>query len=190
MFRAQPLAMKNATVRWEEAVALPHFWLRLRTDWLHGNAVSYSRADGNLTVSLPEQDWVIKIDYQDGKGSGKILWRLGEGGDMKLQSSEKFPWFSYQHDAGFEPPGSDTLLLLDNGQRHKKRDAEAHTRGQLEDRRKGAHCYAGHERGLGCLFPIRRIRPTSEQWQFSLQHRRLVERRIFRGTLHRGHAGR
>ncbi|HVP00267.1 MAG TPA: aryl-sulfate sulfotransferase [Bryobacteraceae bacterium] len=108
----------------------PVFLAPVANDWLHGNAVSYSRADGNLTLSLPEQDWVIKIDYQDGKGSGKVVWRLGEGGDLKLISSEKFPWFSYEHDAGFEPPGSDVLLLLDNGPRHKKKDPEAHTRGQ------------------------------------------------------------
>jgi hypothetical protein len=108
----------------------PVFLAPAANDWLHGNAVSYSRADGNLTLSMPEQDWVIKIDYQDGKGSGKVVWRLGDGGDFKIESSEKFPWFSYEHDAGFEPPGSDTLLLLDNGQRHKKKDPEAHTRGQ------------------------------------------------------------
>jgi hypothetical protein len=108
----------------------PVFLAPEANDWLHGNALSYSRADGNLTLSLPEQDWVIKIDYQNGNGTGKVLWRLGEGGDLQLKSDEKFPWFSYQHDGGFEPPGSDTLLLLDNGQRHKKKDPEAHTRGQ------------------------------------------------------------
>jgi arylsulfate sulfotransferase len=108
----------------------PVFLAPVANDWLHGNALSYSRADNNLTLSLPEQDWVIKIDYQDGKGSGKVLWRLGEGGDLKLQSNEKFPWFSYEHDAAFEPPGSDTLLLLDNGHAHRKKDPEAHTRGQ------------------------------------------------------------
>ncbi|MEO8129319.1 MAG: aryl-sulfate sulfotransferase [Bryobacteraceae bacterium] len=106
------------------------FLAPVANDWLHGNALSYSRPDGNLTLSLPEQDWVIKIDYQNGNGTGKVLWKLGEGGDLKLESTEKFPWFSYQHDAGFEPPGSNTLLLLDNGQRHKKKDPEAHTRGQ------------------------------------------------------------
>jgi hypothetical protein len=108
----------------------PIFLAPVANDWLHGNAVSYSHADRNLTLSLPEQDWVIKIDYQDGKGSGKVLWRLGEGGDLKLESTEKLPWFSYEHDAGFEPAGSDTMLLLDNGQRRRKKDPEAHTRGQ------------------------------------------------------------
>jgi hypothetical protein len=74
---------------------------------------------------------VIKIDYSNGKGSGKILWRLGEGGDLKVDSKDAHPWFSYQHDAGFEPAGSDTLLLLDNGPRHKKKNPKANTRGQL-----------------------------------------------------------
>ena len=100
-------------------------------DWLHANALAYSRPDGNLVLSLPEQDWVIKIDYSNGKGSGKVLWRLGEGGDLKTDSKDAYPWFSYEHDPGFEPAGSDTLLLLDNGPRHKKKDAKANTRGQL-----------------------------------------------------------
>src|SRR5437763_16627726 len=73
----------------------------------------------------------IKIDYNNGKGSGKVLWRLGEGGDLKTDSKDAYPWFSYQHDVGFEPPGGDTLLLLDNGTRHKKKDPKANTRGQL-----------------------------------------------------------
>jgi arylsulfate sulfotransferase len=108
----------------------PVFLAPVANDWLHGNALSYTRADRNLTLSLPEQNWVIKIDYQDGKGSGKVLWRLGEGGDLKVESNEKFPWFSYEHDAGFEPAGSDTMLLLDNGHSRFKKDPGAHTRGQ------------------------------------------------------------
>ena len=91
--------------------------------------MSYSRADGNLTLSLPEQDWVIKIDFQDGKGSGKVVWRLGDGGDLKVQSTEELPWFSYEHDGGFDVQESDTLLLLDNGRAARRRFA-AHTRGQ------------------------------------------------------------
>ncbi len=91
-------------------------------DWLHGNAVSYSYRDNNLVLSLPEQDWVIKIDYRDGKGSGKILWRLGEGGDLKFDTTDKSLWFSYQHDAAFEPLGGDKLVLVDNGHRRQKKD--------------------------------------------------------------------
>jgi arylsulfate sulfotransferase len=109
----------------------PVFLAASANDWLHGNAVAYSRADGNLLLSLPEQDWVIKIDYQDGKGTGKVLWRLGEQGDFTAGSSNPNPWFSYQHDSAFEPSGSDTLVLLDNGQRRKKKDPKATTRGQM-----------------------------------------------------------
>jgi hypothetical protein len=101
------------------------FLTQAANDWLHGNAVSYSRGDGNLTLSMPEQDWVIKIDYANGKGSGKVLWRLGEEGDFKLESSEVKPWFSYQHDAAFEPPGSNMMVLLDNGQRRKEKPKES-----------------------------------------------------------------
>ena len=101
------------------------FLTPVANDWLHGNAVSYTREDGNLTLSMPEQDWVIKIDYARGKGSGKVLWRLGDEGDFKAESSDPKPWFSYQHDAAFEPPGSNTLVLLDNGQRRKEKEKDA-----------------------------------------------------------------
>jgi arylsulfate sulfotransferase len=106
-------------------------------DWLHGNAVSYSRNDRNLTLSLPDQDWVIKIDYDDGKGSGKVLWKLGQDGDFKAETEDPKPWFSHQHDAAFEPPGSNMLVLLDNGLRRvvkgkdKEKDKEPNTRGQV-----------------------------------------------------------
>jgi len=108
----------------------PIFLTEEANDWLHSNSLSYSRADNNLTISMPEQDWVIKVDYQDGKGNGKVIWKLGDGGDLKIESSDKFPTFSYQHDAAFEPPGSDTLLLFDNGPRHKKNNPAANSRGQ------------------------------------------------------------
>src|SRR4051812_8633748 len=83
---------------------------------------SYTPRDGNLVVSLPEQNWVIKIDYNDGKGSGKVLWRLGDDGDLKPDKEDKLAWFSYQHDAAFEPPGSDTLVLFDHGHARQKKD--------------------------------------------------------------------
>jgi arylsulfate sulfotransferase len=93
-------------------------------DWLHGNAVSYVHEDGNLTLSMPEQDWIIKIDYDHGKGSGKVLWKLGQDGDFKAESSDAKPWFSYQHDAAFEPPGSNMLVLLDNGHRRVEKEKD------------------------------------------------------------------
>ena len=48
--------------------------------------------------SLRHQSWVIKIDYQNGTGSGNVLWRLGYQGDFALaQGSDPSLWFSFQH---------------------------------------------------------------------------------------------
>jgi arylsulfate sulfotransferase len=115
----------------------PVFLTAAANDWLHGNAVSYTREDRNLTLSLPDQDWVIKIEYNDGKGSGKVLWKLGQDGDFKAETQDPKPWFSHQHDAAFEPPGSNMLILLDNGVRRvvkgkdKEKDKEPNSRGQV-----------------------------------------------------------
>ncbi len=84
-------------------------------DWLHSNAISYGPEDGNLLVSLRHQDWIIKIDYRDGLGTGDVLWRLGPDGDLPLPSGspEPFPWFSHQHDPNLL--GSNHLVVFDNG---------------------------------------------------------------------------
>jgi arylsulfate sulfotransferase len=80
---------------------------------------------------MPEQDWVVKIDYQDGKGTGKVLWRLGLDGDFKVKSEDPYPWFSYQHDVRFDPPGSHRLIVFDDGARRKKKFPESNNRGQV-----------------------------------------------------------
>ncbi len=53
-------------------------------DWTHSNGMLYSSDDHNLLLSMRHQNWVIKINFLDGKGSGDVMWRLGEGGDFKL----------------------------------------------------------------------------------------------------------
>lgn len=83
--------------------------------WLHSNSLNYIPSTGDFLVSMPEQNWVLKVDWKDGKGSGKVLWRLGKDGDFKVESKDPDPWFSFQHDAGFEPVGSDILTLTDDG---------------------------------------------------------------------------
>ena len=88
-------------------------------------------------VSMPEQNWVLKIDWKDGKGSGKVLWRLGKDGDFKAESKDPNPWFSYQHDAGFEPSGSDLLTLTDDGDasgKDAKTGSARHKSGNLTKR--------------------------------------------------------
>ncbi len=98
-------------------------------DWLHINAVSWSPADGNLVVSIRHQDWVIKIDYRNGAGDGHIMWRLGQGGDFTVHSTDPNPWFSHQHNAHFID--DHTLILFDNGNTRRASIPNAHSRGQV-----------------------------------------------------------
>jgi hypothetical protein len=99
--------------------------------WTHSNALNYIPSSGDFIVSMPEQNWVLKVDYKNGRGSGKVIWRLGKDGDFTAKSDDPYPWFSYQHDAGFEPVGSNTLTLLDNGPARHEKDSKALTRGQV-----------------------------------------------------------
>lgn len=65
-------------------------------DWTHSNALVYTE-DGNLLLSMRHQSWVLKIDYQNGAGTGNIVWRLGEDGDFTLAGGDPSQWFYAQH---------------------------------------------------------------------------------------------
>ena len=95
---------------------------------MHGNSVAEA-PDGNLVYSARSQDWVIKIDYQNGRGSGNVIWRLGKDGDFKINSTDPDPWFSHQHDPEYEADG--TLTLFDNGNGRWVKNPDAHSRGQV-----------------------------------------------------------
>lgn len=82
--------------------------------WTHSNALEYIPSSGDFLVSIPEQDWVLKVDWKDGKGSGKVLWRLGKDGDFKVASGDQSSWFSYAHDVGYERNGSGRLTIMNN----------------------------------------------------------------------------
>lgn len=84
-------------------------------DWLHGNSLYFTPSDGSILYSMRHQDWVIKVDYGNGTGTNQILWTLGKGGDFTINSSDPYPWFSHQHDAGFVQGGTTSLALFDNG---------------------------------------------------------------------------
>ncbi len=99
-------------------------------DWLHSNSVHYSQ-DGNLILSIRHQDWVIKIDYQNGAGSGAVLWRLGQGGDFTPVTNDPEIWFSHQHDAEFDIPGLPLLSLYDNSNLRFEANPAAQSRGQV-----------------------------------------------------------
>ena len=87
-------------------------------DWTHANALVYNTNDGSLLFSLRHQSWVLKIDYQNGNGSGDVVWKLGYQGDFVLSSGSDTDWFFAQHDANFasqDATGAFQLALFDNG---------------------------------------------------------------------------
>ena len=96
----------------------------LAHDWLHANTLYYwpksggtNNESGDIIWSSRHQDWLFKIDYQDGAGTGQIAWRMGPGGDFTFQNAynDPWPWFSHQHDAGIEDGGTGLLTVFDNG---------------------------------------------------------------------------
>jgi hypothetical protein len=52
-------------------------------------------------------------------------------GDFKTKSDDPYPWFSDQHDVGFDPPESSRLIVFDDGGRRKKKFPNANNRGQV-----------------------------------------------------------
>jgi hypothetical protein len=88
-------------------------------DWTHANGMLYSSDDHNLLLSMRHQNWIVKIEFLDGAGSGKILWRLGQGGDFKLvHGIDPSDWFYAQHGMSFFSPNTSGVFrlgLMDNG---------------------------------------------------------------------------
>ena len=75
----------------------PNRHLQGLPDWTHSNAVIYTPTDGNLLVSIRHQSWIVKIDYQNGRGTGAILWRFGDQGDFTLTNGDRSAWQYAQH---------------------------------------------------------------------------------------------
>jgi arylsulfate sulfotransferase len=97
-------------------------------DWTHGNSLQLT-PDGDILYSARHQNWLIKIDYHNGDGTGDILWRLGKDGDFQFISSDPYPWFSHQHDANIDAGG--LLKVFDNGNDRIAVDPSANSRGQV-----------------------------------------------------------
>jgi arylsulfate sulfotransferase len=89
------------------------------TDWTHANAVIYSPDDGNLILSMRNQNWIVKINYQNGAGDGRILWHLGPGGDFSLPNGQApIEWNYGQHYPTVLTPNSAgifQLMFFNNG---------------------------------------------------------------------------
>jgi arylsulfate sulfotransferase len=88
-------------------------------DWTHTNAVLYSADDGNLIVSMRHQNWLVKVNYANGTGTGNIIWHLGYQGDFTLVGgTDPTDWFYAQHGPSFVTPntmGNYSIILFDNG---------------------------------------------------------------------------
>ena len=86
-------------------------------DWLHANALYYWPPDEDILFSSRNQDWVMKVDYHNGAGTGNILWRMGPCGDFTFNNigNDPWPWFSHQHEPGIENSGAGPLTVFDNG---------------------------------------------------------------------------
>ena len=107
----------------------PFFLAPVANDWLHGNSLQLT-PDGNILYSTRHQDWLVKIAYDNGNGSGAVMWRLGKDGDFQAVSSDGSPWFSHQHDGGFFD-GEGSLTVFDNGNIRAYADPSIHSRGQM-----------------------------------------------------------
>jgi arylsulfate sulfotransferase len=88
-------------------------------DWTHTNAIIYSKDDGNILVSIRHQNWIVKVNYADGRGDGSIVWHLGEGGDFTLEGgTDQTDWEYAQHAPSFfsaNTTGVFSLGVMDNG---------------------------------------------------------------------------
>lgn len=107
----------------------PIFAASHANDWVHGNALQFLE-DGNLLYSTRHQDWIVKIDYEDGAGTGDVIWRLGNQGDFQIVSNDPSPWFSHQHGPEFAP-GDQILAVFDDSNLRFAASKNAHSRAQV-----------------------------------------------------------
>ena len=88
-------------------------------DWTHSNSLVYSPDDGNIILSMRNQNWIIKINYENGAGDGSILWHFGYQGDFTLPAGEApIDWNYGQHYLTIVSPnsaGDFSLMFFDNG---------------------------------------------------------------------------
>ncbi len=122
----------------------PAFFLAsTANDWLHTNSIQLT-ADGSFLVSLRDQDWVVKINYANGKGDGSVLWHMGYQGDFTIinpptsplcttpNQQQEYAWFTHQHDTNFQFGAESVLTVFDNGNLRRQRcDTGGNSRGYV-----------------------------------------------------------
>jgi hypothetical protein len=101
-------------------------------DWIHGNCLDYIPSSGDILFSMRDQDEAIKIDYNNGAGTGDVLWTLGQNGNFTMTgTTDPWPWFSHQHDVQYELNGTSVISLFDNGNTRIKANPGEVSRGQV-----------------------------------------------------------
>ncbi|MGC1620311.1 MAG: aryl-sulfate sulfotransferase [Candidatus Acidiferrum sp.] len=117
-------------------------------DWTHTNALLYSSSDGDLIISIRHQNWLVKLPYANGTGSGDPVWKLGavlptdttpeDTADFSLLNADGTSdtnltdWFYAQHGPSFttaNTSGQFSLILFDNGDDRDVSDAPGDTCG-------------------------------------------------------------
>jgi hypothetical protein len=97
-----------------EPDACPITLAPIAQDWLHANSLWYDPVDGNLVISMRNQDWIVKVAYQNGAGDGSVVWRLGNEGDFTMEvTTVPDPWNDHQHDV--TSPSTGIYSMFDNG---------------------------------------------------------------------------
>ena len=104
----------------------------IANDWTHGNSLNYIPSSGDLLFSARHLDSVYKIDYNNGTGTGNVLWTLGQNGNFTMTgTADPWPWFSHQHDVEYELNGTTVLSLFDNGNTRVAANPGEFSRGQV-----------------------------------------------------------
>jgi hypothetical protein len=101
-------------------------------DWLHTNCLQLL-SDGDILFSMRNQNWIAKIDYNNGTGTNSIVWIMGKGGDFTfVNPTNTYPWFSGQHDTNFQFGGMTTLSVYDDGnERYTQQIGDGNSRGMV-----------------------------------------------------------
>jgi arylsulfate sulfotransferase len=69
----------NATCKTGQGGRPPILLTAEANGWTQSNSLQYIPSTGDFLVSVPEQDWVIKVGWKNGKGTGKTSVATGKG---------------------------------------------------------------------------------------------------------------
>ncbi len=101
---------------------------KIAQDWLHANSLWFDPTDNNLVVNLRNQDWIVKLNYDNGAGDGSVIWRLGKDGDFTMEITDvPDPWEDHPHDV--TSPSKGVYSMFDNGDGRYAANPSATSRG-------------------------------------------------------------